>query len=579
MPERHDMVNWYSPPQLIQTAIRVGISTVFGEYADRRDAIASAAEKPPPACAPELDYAAAGGELWLDYVADTGDGWNPTHAVARLANAPRLSLHGLAEPLPRGRVMVLGGDQVYPTASREDYRTRLLGPWDAAAAGAGLEEDRPDVYALPGNHDWYDGLSSFLGLFCSGRQRVACGRTTRQTRSYFALRLPGKVWLWGVDLQLSGYMDKGQVAYFTHVATKWMDPGSRVILCTGDPAWIYAGTEDHKPDQAKGHFKNFAFVEWLAEKAGHEICLVLTGDSHHYARYDEALDGGGTRHYVTCGGGGAFLHPTHHLPAAIEVDGWSPGRPARRFALGHDPASGAESLYPPRAASRAMTWGNLAFAWKNKVFTGCVMLAIAAFTWLLAGNAALLEAPSLSAALAGGLQGGVLGGLWGFLLVALATPWPAAAMLAGFAAQYYFAEYPAGWHAAGVAAGHGAAHLLAIALCAILLSGLTADLPAADLWLVLANGAVAGLLSATIFGLYLLLSLQGFGRHWNEAFSSLRIEGWKCFLRLRIAADGTVTVFPVGLRRVPRTPTGDAAPAPLAPELIEREIVIPPRRG
>src|SRR4029078_6369882 len=55
-----------------------------------------------------------------------------------------------------------------------------------------------------------------------------------------------------------------------------------------------------------------------------------------------------------------------------------------------------------------------------------------------------------------------------------------------------------------------------------------------------------------LLGLYLLISLNVFGRHMNEAFSSLRIEDWKHFLRLHIDETGRLTIFPIGIRRVPR---------------------------
>lgn len=55
-----------------------------------------------------------------------------------------------------------------------------------------------------------------------------------------------------------------------------------------------------------------------------------------------------------------------------------------------------------------------------------------------------------------------------------------------------------------------------------------------------------------ILGIYLLISLNGFKRHTNEAFSSLKIQDWKNFLRMKIGADGSLTIFAVGLRRVPR---------------------------
>jgi hypothetical protein len=58
------------------------------------------------------------------------------------------------------------------------------------------------------------------------------------------------------------------------------------------------------------------------------------------------------------------------------------------------------------------------------------------------------------------------------------------------------------------------------------------------------------IIGSSIVGCYLLISLNGFGRHGNEAFSSLRIKDWKHFLRLRIDRGGTLTIFPIGIRGV-----------------------------
>jgi hypothetical protein len=98
---------------------------------------------------------------------------------------------------------------------------------------------------------------------------------------------------------------------------------------------------------------------------------------------------------------------------------------------------------------------------------------------------------------------------------------------------------------------------------------------------ILVGGYLAG---STIMGIYLLISLNGFGRHSNEAFSALHIPDWKNFLRLRIDVDGRLTIFPVGIRRVPRkwakSPSDSGPlmvpddPAASAPVLIEPPIVV-----
>jgi hypothetical protein len=43
-----------------------------------------------------------------------------------------------------------------------------------------------------------------------------------------------------------------------------------------------------------------------------------------------------------------------------------------------------------------------------------------------------------------------------------------------------------------------------------------------------------------------------FGRHGNEAFSSLRIADYKHWLRLRIDSRGMLTIYAIAIDRVPR---------------------------
>ena len=43
-----------------------------------------------------------------------------------------------------------------------------------------------------------------------------------------------------------------------------------------------------------------------------------------------------------------------------------------------------------------------------------------------------------------------------------------------------------------------------------------------------------------------------FGRHANEAYSSLRIQDYKQWLRLRIDGAGALTIHAIGIDRVPR---------------------------
>ncbi len=588
---RHEplpMVRWYDPRQLAKTAVRVAISTVFGEFADRRELTAITRGIDPKTLDPAYDYGGSHSDIWFDYLADTADGWNPTYALARLMAAPQLKVSGASAELPFADLLVMGGDQVYPTASRDEYAKRLVAPFDAAANGP-LEEKEPDLYAIPGNHDWYDGLLAFLGLFARRRLktdwtppwpgRVIGGRRTKQTRSYFALRLPHNWWLWGVDVQLTGYIDQPQIDFFAHVARKWMDQGANVILCTGMPSWAYVDADDPAKE-----FRNFSYLLSLIDypDRGHRLRLVLTGDSHHYARYIE-----GDCHYITAGGGGAFLHPTHHLTdKSFDWPYPPPGPPAkkkkketdrgesgaagyrREFRIAKDPAKKAESLFPDRDTSRRLTWRNLFFAFYNPEYAATLAAVIGIFTWLISANAQL--------------GGATLSGMWGegwnpwtalcaYGAAVFASPWPLLLLAVAGLGYCGFADFKGWrrWLAGGL-------HALAQGAVAVLVAIAVAFwIRNSDFALVVLTAAVGGVLAATVMGLYLLISLNVFGKHWNEAFSALRIEDYKCFLRVHIDGTGKLTVYPIGLNEVPRDDraAGPADP-PLATHLIEPPIEI-----
>ena len=94
------------------------------------------------------------------------------------------------------------------------------------------------------------------------------------------------------------------------------------------------------------------------------------------------------------------------------------------------------------------------------------------------------------------------------------------------------------------------------------------------------------LVGPMILGIYLLISLNLFGRHAGE-FSALHHEDFKSWLRLRITAQGTLEIYPIGIRTVAKrwrdnTARSDASPSLLVPdderatvpELIERPITV-----
>ena len=587
MTPRLNMVRWYSLPRLAFIGVRVAVSTVFGQFADRRASLAAERPLDPINFDPELDYRQhAASDFWFDFVADTGDGWDSTYAVARLLGDASLALPN-CPILPHGRVLVMGGDQVYPTPSYQDYRERLLGPFEQVRRNnPPVFEPEPRLYAVPGNHDWYDGLSAFLNLFC-WRQlkgpwseprpgKPIGGWRTKQVRSYFALALPHDWWLWGLDIQLTDYVDQQQINFFDHVAREWMKPGSRLILCAGQPDWAYV--DPHNPQD---RFRPFSYVEAIADKAqkNHRLCLILTGDSHHYSRFTEEQ-----RHYITAGGGGAFTHPTHQLkdrdfawnypppgspaPPPLSPGDDAPPRFRRTFRLARDAQSNEPRVYPPRRRSRWIAWRNLAFAFYNWDYALTLGLWCGLFAWMLNTNA---EISNSTLPIVLREPGSYTAALIAYFRLALVTPWPTLLVAAIGGGYYYFADYKSGYRFVA-----GIVHTLAQTAAMVLVTVFCArHAPGGDSILALIAYVVllGGFSAATVMGVYLLASLNVFGRHWNHAFSSLRLTRYKCFLRLCVGQDGGLTVYPIGLAKVPR----DRSDPPGNPKL-DAHLIEPPIR-
>ena len=539
--ERKPMVRWLSPRVLVDAGLRVVVSSLFGQYSDKREF--QAALDPTPG--PPLSYGAADeqdGALWLDFVADLGDGFNSTYAVACLLGRPRLEFPGggdLAERhqaaardgLPRGRVLIMGGDEVYPTPSREEYENRFRGPYTAAFPSTGASG--PDLLAIPGNHDWYDGLTNFLRFFCAGREIGAW--KTRQRRSYFAVQLPHRWWLLAIDIQLDTFIDEPQLAYFRRIDLK---QGDRIILVTGKPSWVKV-----KPDAVPDAHKNLEyFVEKVVREAGAEVRVTLTGDLHHYCRYQSD---DGSHDLVTAGGGGAYLYPTHTMPLELDL-------PEGRYEQ--------QACYPSPEDSERLTKG---------------------------ARGLFRFAPGLCAAIAG-LYAAFAASL--FAAIEIGPGWSVASAAIGLImllslVTYADAETKAGKWQLGTL--HCIAHVSTAALVAVV-AAVVAD---GD-WLVVPVAAAAAVVGyfggGLIFGEYLIRSHRRAPKHANEVLACQGIPDHKNFLRLRLDQEG-LTIYPIGIRRVPSQ--WEAAPdagaeepwlrpvdRPLEVELIEPPIHVPTER-
>ncbi|MBU6377174.1 MAG: metallophosphoesterase [Gammaproteobacteria bacterium] len=537
------MVCWYEPRVLARSAWLMTLANIFGRYSDRRliEALSNRTQDV-FRCEPQ----GSDGELWLDFVSDVGDGFDPTFAVARGIAAPQLDFGAAGESAIRtkgGSVLVFGGDLVYPYPSRLAYAERTEQPYSLAFDAAARH---PQVFAMPGNHDWMDGLIAFSRAFCRPDRGFA-GCATPQTRSYFALQLPGDWWLLAIDLQCGADLDEPQEQYFREVAAR-MPADAHVILCVPEPQWIYAASYPGKPEYSDSVLRYFE--ESVLRR---RVAVFLTGDLHHYKRHQDA-DG---RQKIISGGGGAFLHPTH-VPA--------------------DPRIGEgfeqQACYPDAASSKRLIWRNWLFPLLNPWFMPLI------------GGFYLLSAWFIAAA----VGSGPLVGLQEMLLMAgqaaVLDPVSGLWLLGSVAAIIFFTDTHVFWYRLVGGVTHAASHLCTAFLCgwcgawlATEALGLASGSVAAALCAGLFTLLGGGLAGSMVLGGYLFFSLRLFGRHANEAFSSLRIADYKQWLRLCVERSGALRIHAIGIRRVSRRGRRNATVSSSAPQLIEALRLVPAGGG
>jgi hypothetical protein len=541
------MVRWLDPHQLVDTAVRVLLSGVFSAYADYRELQALE-----PAETPDRSDQA---DLWLDYVADLGDGWNSTYTVARLLATEGLKLEwdGETYATERGRILVMGGEQMYPVPKAAEYQNRMLGPYQAALPCAVGEA--PELFAIPGSHDWYDGLVNFTSIFC--RKRWIGGWKTVQRRSYFALKLPNRWWLWGVDIQFGSYIDEAQLRYFAGVALDHVEPGDRIILCTAKE--VDSGRKDTEIHSDRD-------VEFLEREiitpCGARLVLYIKSGKHYYARYEQE---DGSRQHIASGGGGAFLHPTHNLPERIDLPGAEGPVPYRKA-----------RTYPSPDESKRLRKRIWLLAPYNLPLAG-VFGAVQVLLAFMLG----LHLQDRHVAL--GL-GDLLNAVWEsptlFLLIPL--------VIVALAGMVRFAHDARGLRRFLVGTVHTVLQLASAAGFMIASSWLSSAFGLRGMWslvaflgLIFLVGGIGGMVGMSGY----LWVANCFGLHGTEGYAAQHHQDLKHFLRLHIEADGDLTIYPIAVDRVGRkwTLCPDApahapwfAPHGAEPEphLIEKPITI-----
>nr|GLL48269.1 uncharacterized protein LOC109170131 isoform X1 [Ipomoea trifida] len=330
-PEFLDMVPWYSgtSADLFKTVFDLLVSvTLFVGRFDMRMLQAAMTKDQDGAKQQDLlyDQFSEKDDLWFDFMADTGDGGNSSYTVARLLAQPviRAQNNGSVLTLPRGNLLLIGGDLAYPNPSSFTYEKRLFCPFEYALQPptwykeehiavnkpelpSGIADlkhyEGPQCFLIPGNHDWFDGLQTFMRYIC--HKSWLGGWFMPQKRSYFALQLPKRWWVFGLDLALHCDIDIYQFKFFSELIRDKMLENDSVIIMTHEPNWLL----DWYWSDETG--KNVSYL--IRDHLKGRCKLRIAGDLHHYMRHSYVPSDrpAYVQHLLVNGCGGAFLHPTH----------------------------------------------------------------------------------------------------------------------------------------------------------------------------------------------------------------------------------------------------------------------------
>jgi hypothetical protein len=603
-PHQRPAVAWYQPDVLWSAARSVLSSTDMLRNRDLRESYQQ------PLTIIDCSEPDSEGNYWFDFIADTGDGGNATYAVACAALGESVA-GDAGEHLPRGELLLLGGDLAYPAASSEEYRYRFIEMFEAARRDIGVRSSqvrgRPfTLAALAQNHDWMDSAATFNRYFVRNKGSAPfLGARIPQKQSYFCAKLPRGWWALGFDFALTHEIDRDQYEQFERLAGRSglevtvdgqirhyrIEDTDRVILVYPEPYWTHPIGDGARPNWPKRYQR----LEGLLRG---KIALRLAGDLHHYMRWTSPSDG----LLVTCGTGGAFTHPTHTKTTT---------RPIRLRELGNDHVIAAQtggalvvglddsrglpgdvefkidkaSVFPSVAESRRRALGNLGAllktngSWRGGNWWFTVFLG--ALYWF---NAYLNSLPFAETFVADGFK--PLGQfkadqywlalvLWlksmvfsplGFVVNVVMI---LACLMMGRETVNELSSKTSRlgrlivtW---GIGLVHAFLHVLALFSLVFWLHQGIGELrwigdPTTGAWASIGHATALGvsvflygsIVGGFIFGSYLTL-MSYLGYLTNNGYSALGIEDFKGFLRFKIAPDATLHAHFVAIDRVPRS--------------------------
>ncbi len=247
--------------------------------------------------------------------------------------------------------LVISSDVVYPAGGVNDYVDAVFRPYEGFTKR---------IFAVPGNHDWYDGLRGFMFHFCgqtgpppsridrSSALRFALSLTWRprttpdgprlaewrsrvpsfaagaptQPGSYYALDL-GPLLVVCIDTGMKGDLDADQGRWLEQVSAIPKDK----LLVTGKPLVVNQQEDACRIAWPRGERHVWDSVAEIVAEPAHRYAATVGGDIHNHQTYRWDAGERPAVHLVS-GGGGAFTSATHAIPPAPVAAPGAGARPA-----------------------------------------------------------------------------------------------------------------------------------------------------------------------------------------------------------------------------------------------------------
>ena len=217
------------------------------------------------------------------------------------------------------KFLVIASDVIYPAGAMVDYERNFFMPYKGW---------RKPIYAIPGNHDWYDALEGFnanflepdaaraalaarvsadLHLTSTNEERINSLLTrAKELRALYGIQAAkqhapffeiqtGDFALIAIDTGIQRTIDDRQQAWLDAALSR--SKGKFIMAVVGHPK--YAGGVDTSLADP-----SFAALYHRLEQA--EASVLMAGDTHAFEHYLSQTSGPLVHHFVN-GGGGAYL--------------------------------------------------------------------------------------------------------------------------------------------------------------------------------------------------------------------------------------------------------------------------------